>query len=102
MVRHIVLFAFKDSVTENDIGVLADELMGLKDKIPGIVNFNAGMNSSPEGLNKDFTFGFTMDFASPQARDEYLPHPAHQAVVEKLKLMLKDGMNGALAFDIEI
>jgi hypothetical protein len=40
-----------------------------------------------------------MTFADAAARDAYLPHPLHQAVVERLLPMLEGGIDGVLALD---
>ncbi|MEB3259385.1 MAG: Dabb family protein, partial [Cyanobacteriota bacterium] len=46
-----------------------------------------------------FTHGFCMTFRDRAARDAYLPHPAHQRVVELLLPLLEGGLNGVLTFD---
>jgi hypothetical protein len=55
-------------------------MAGMVGKIPGLVDFAFGPYQSDEGLNDGFTHGFIMTFSSPQARDEYLPHPEHERV----------------------
>lgn len=40
-----------------------------------------------------------MTFSDAAARDAYLPHPAHQRVVERLVPMLEGGLQGVVAFD---
>lgn len=40
-----------------------------------------------------------MTFTDAAARDAYLPHPAHQAVVQRLMPMLDGGLDGVVAFD---
>jgi hypothetical protein len=102
MIRHIVLFSLKNTVTDKELDDLTCDLAGLKDKISGILNFYPGKNSSPEGLGKNYGYGFTMDFQSAEARDKYLPHPDHQLVVKKIMTMLEDGLNSIIAFDYEI
>ena len=103
MVRHIVLFEFRRDATQDEIHSLKKVLAALKIKNPGIVNFNSGHNMSPEGLNKAFTYGFTMDFQSTQTRDDYLPHPDHQYVVDThIMPLLANGQESILVFDFEI
>lgn len=102
MIRHVVLFKFKRSVTEQKIEEIFHALAALKSKVSGMVAFNSGIYSSPEGLNQGFTHGFTMDFADKNARDKYLPHPEHEKVKAKIIDALEGGANGVIAFDFEI
>ena len=100
MVDHLVLFRFRTEVSQQQITLLFKELRGLASVIDGICDFRGGAYSSPEGLNQGFSHGFVMTFQSAAARDAYLPHPAHQQVVEKILPMLEDGVNGVVAFDL--
>jgi hypothetical protein len=82
--RHVVLFAFKDDATAEQIDTLVKDFSALPGAIPGIVSYEWGTNVSPEGLNDGFTHCFTLTFASNEARDVYLDHPAHTAFVATL------------------
>jgi len=64
-----------------------------------LIGFQGGIYHSTEGLLQGYTHGFTMTFADEAARDGYLPHPLHQAVVAKLLPMLEGGVDGVVAFD---
>lgn len=99
MVQHVVLFRFRSDLPEGAVEALFDELRGLQKVVPGISGFQRGAYNSPEGLSQGFSHGFTMSFADADARDAYLPHPAHQAVVAKLLPMLVGGLEGVVAFD---
>lgn len=77
-VRHIVIFKYKASATPEQINEVTAAFRALKDKIPGIVSFEHGVNNSPEGLNKGFTHVYLVTFKSAAARDAYLPHPEHK------------------------
>ena len=81
--RHIVVFKFKPGVSEDQIQQLADAFRELKDKIPGVISFEHGINDSPEGLNLGFTHIYQLTFEDAQARDIYLPHPEHQKFITK-------------------
>lgn len=78
-VRHIVVFKYKPTATPQQIAQITAAFAELKDKIPGIVSFERGVNNSPENLNKGFTHIYQMTFTDTKARDAYLPHPDHQA-----------------------
>ncbi|HYG40235.1 MAG TPA: Dabb family protein [Cytophagales bacterium] len=78
MVRHIVIFKYKSSATEAQIKQVTEAFAALKNKIPGIVSFESGVNSSTENLNKGFTHIYQLTFKNEKARDQYLPHPDHE------------------------
>lgn len=84
ILRHVVLFSFKDEASTEQVNAVVAEFSALKDKIPGIVHFEWGTNVSPEGLNDGFTHCFTLSFGAAPARDAYLAHPAHQQFVSTL------------------
>jgi hypothetical protein len=90
LLRHVVLFSFKEESSPSDIKSVEKAFIGLQDKIPEIVDFEWGTNNSPEGLNKGLTHCFLLTFESEEDRDAYLPHPAHKAFGEVLRPHLKD------------
>src|SRR5690349_2019333 len=83
-VRHMVVFKFKPDATPEKIKQVTDALRALKDKIPGIVSFEHGVNNSPEKKNLGFTHAFLITFEDAKARDAYLPHPEHKKFGELL------------------
>lgn len=97
MIRHIVLFTFSTNTQPGDIETIEKGFRNLQQQIDGIINFEWGVNNSPEGLHHDLTHGFVLTFASIAHRDAYLPHPAHQAFVS----LLKPHVENALVFDYE-
>jgi hypothetical protein len=76
--KHIVLFKFKPTSTDEQIRQVTDAFRSLMDKIPGIVSFEQGPNVSQEGRNLGFNHVYVLTFIDAAARDAYLPHPAHQ------------------------
>ena len=101
MITHCVLFKIRADVPQEQIDAVFAELAGLKDKIPGILSFEGGPYSSPEGLNKGFTHGFVMTFPDAASRDGYLPHPEHEVVKGHVLEVLDGGLDGVVAFDFE-
>ena len=85
LLRHVVLFKFKDSASKEQVDQLVNEFRGLAKKIPLIADFEYGVNNSPEGLNEGLTHCFLVTFRSEKDRDAYLPHAAHKAFVDQLK-----------------
>jgi hypothetical protein len=85
MLRHVVLFKFKETSSQADVKKVEDAFRALPSKINEVKDFEWGTNNSPENLNDGFTHCFFVSFASEKDREVYLPHPAHQAFVEVLK-----------------
>ncbi|MFM8216133.1 MAG: Dabb family protein, partial [Pirellula sp.] len=79
MLRHVVIFKFKESSSAADVQKVVDGFRGFKGKIPEIASFEFGTNNSPEKLNDGFTHCFLVTFKSEKDRDVYLPHPVHKA-----------------------
>ncbi|WP_194775121.1 Dabb family protein [Pararhodonellum marinum] len=90
LLRHVVLFSFKEGTTQAEVKEVEDAFKALPKKIPQIKGFEWGTNNSPEGLDKGFTHCFFLTFESEADRYVYLPHPDHKAFGEVLKPYLKD------------
>lgn len=85
MLRHVVMFEFKESSSEADVQGVVDAFRQLPTQIPEIASFEYGTDNSPEGLSDGLTHCFLVTFKSEADRAVYLPHPAHLAFVEVLK-----------------
>ncbi len=90
LLRHVVLFKFKEGTSKADISKVETAFSALPNKIPEIMDYEWGLNNSPEGINKGFTHCFLVTFNSEEARAIYLPHPAHKAFVDVLSPHLED------------
>ncbi|MFP4055375.1 MAG: Dabb family protein [Candidatus Brocadiia bacterium] len=87
-VRHVVLFKFKDDATRQQIEEIEGAFRALPSKIPQVRDFEWGTDVSTEGLAQGYTHCFLVTFEDAEARDAYLPHPAHKAFVEQLQPVL--------------
>ncbi len=85
LLRHVVLFKFKDSSKPADVKSVEDAFRALSAKINLIKDFEWGTNNSPEKLNQGLTHCFFVSFSSEKDRDNYLVHPEHTVFVEILK-----------------
>ena len=85
VLRHVVLFKFKDDAMDKDVKEVEDAFYGLSKKIKEIKDFEWGKNNSPEGLDQGFTHCFVVTFKTEEDREVYLPHPEHKKFVEILK-----------------
>ena len=88
LLRHVVLFKFKDSADAKSIETVIDAFKELPGKINLIKDFEWGVNNSPENLNHELTHCFFLTFASEKDRNAYLVHPAHKAFGALLKPVL--------------
>ena len=89
MLRHVVLFKFKDTALPEQIQVIERMFAELPSKIPAIVDFEWGTDVGVEDKANGFTHAFLLTFADEGGRDSYLPHPEHQAFVAVLKPQLE-------------
>lgn len=78
VLRHVVLFKFKDASTPADVQRCVDTFRALPAKIELIKGFEWGTNNSPEPHDHGLTHAFLLTFATEADRDAYLPHPAHK------------------------
>ena len=90
VLRHVVLFKFKEDADPAAIEKAINAFAELPEKIPQIKDFEWGVNNSPEGLNKGLTHCFLLTFDSEEGRDIYLPHPDHKAFGALLGGILDD------------
>src|SRR5690606_38019947 len=92
LLRHVVIFKFKEGASQGEITEIEEAFKALPSKIPQIVSLEWGLNNSPEGLNKGFTHCFFLTFKSEADRAVYLPHPDHKAFGKLLGPVLDDVM----------
>ncbi len=85
LLRHVVLFKFKDGSSVSQIKSVENAFRSLPAKIKEIKSLEWGTNNSPENINQGFTHCFFVSFKSEKDREAYLPHPAHKAFGEVLK-----------------
>ena len=90
VLRHVVLFKFKEGTSKSDISKIEEAFNALPSKIKAIHAYEWGLNNSPEGLNKGFTHCYFLTFKSEEDRGTYLPHPDHKAFGAVLTPHLED------------
>jgi hypothetical protein len=78
LLRHVVLFGFKDTTTPQQIQEVEQAFAALPTKIDIIDDFEWGTDVSVENLAQGYSHCFLVTFRSEAHRDTYLPHPAHQ------------------------
>lgn len=95
VLRHVVMYKFKDSVPPAQVQEVIDTFAGLPKKIDKIVGFEAGTNVSKEGKSEGFTHAFVVTFKSEADLAAYLVHPAHEAYVQ----VVRDRREKVIVFD---
>jgi hypothetical protein len=95
VLRHVVMYKFKDTATPEQVQLVVDAFAGLPKKIDTIIGFERGTNVSPEGKSEGLTHVFVVTFKDEAGRDAYLKHPAHDAYV----LVVKDKREKVVVFD---
>jgi hypothetical protein len=90
VLRHVVLFKFKEGTSNEQLVSFEKAFGALAVKIPEILAFEWGLNNSPEGLDKGFTHCFFVSFKSEEDRAIYLPHPDHKAFVSLIGPSVED------------
>lgn len=84
MVRHVVMFTFKDGVTDAQVGEYLTAVSQLPSVVPGIRDFKVGRDV---GVNPgNFTMVVCGDFDSVEDYLGYRDHPEHQRVVKEIGL----------------
>ena len=58
MIRHSVLFSFKEGTEKADLEKIENKFNSLPSLIPEIIDMEWGLNNSPEGKTKGFTHMF--------------------------------------------
>ncbi|MBX2996923.1 MAG: Dabb family protein [Caldilineaceae bacterium] len=79
LLRHVVLFKFKEGTTPEQITEIENAFRGLPAKIDAIHDFEWGVDVSIEGRADGYTHCFFVTFKDEDARAVYLPHPDHKA-----------------------
>ena len=95
VLRHIVMYKFRDSLTTAQLQEVIDAFSALPQKIDTIIGFEAGTNTSTEGKSDGLTHVFVVTFANDKGRDTYLMHPAHLDYVK----LARDKREKVVVFD---
>lgn len=90
VLRHVVLFKFKEETSKEKIKEVQQAFSALPSKIKEIRSYEWGINNSLEALDKGFTHCFILTFNSKEDRAIYLPHPDHKAFGALLTPYLED------------
>ena len=99
MIRHIVLYKFKQDISKAEIAKIFDKLCKLKDLIKGVHDLRWGIYSGSSDKNAGFNYALTVDVVDPSVFLEYSPHPLHMEVRKEMAPMLAGDL---LMFDFNL
>src|SRR5439155_17712715 len=85
ILRHVVMYKFKDDITPAQLKEVIDAFAALPKKVDTIIGFESGTNVSKEGKSEGFTHMFVVTFKNEADVAAYLVHPAHEAYVNVVK-----------------
>jgi heme-degrading monooxygenase HmoA len=95
VLRHVVMYKFKDDQTPAQVKEVIDAFAGLPKKVDTIIGFEHGTNVSKEGKSEGFTHVFVVTFKNEADLAAYLVHPAHDAYVK----VVRDRREKVIVFD---
>lgn len=83
MVDHLVLFAVEEDTSPEDLDDLLSSIRALEDGVGSVVDLSVGEDFS--GRSGEYTHALFVRFEDRDGLQEYMEHPDHLAVVEKLE-----------------
>jgi hypothetical protein len=82
MVDHLVFFAVREEASSEEVEDLLSSIRALRAEVPSTVDLSVGEDFS--GRSRGYTHALFARFDDAAGLQEYMVHPAHLAVVEKL------------------
>ena len=83
MIKHIVMWKFKDDVAEADKLEMKRQLEALKGVVPSLIDIEIGLDRVGAAASMDMVL--TTEFQSMEDLAAYAGHPEHVKVVEFVK-----------------
>ncbi len=81
MIKHMVLFAFRDDVTAEDRQSILDELDTLPSQYPAMRNWTCGENISNRSTTLKMTHAFVVEFDGQDDLLDYVTSQGHENFV---------------------
>ncbi|CAN5662305.1 Dabb family protein [soil metagenome] len=82
MVDHLVFFAVKEDAAPEDVEDLLSSIRELQNGVGSVIDLSVGEDFS--GRAGEYTHALFARFEDREGLQEYMEHPDHLAVVEKL------------------
>jgi hypothetical protein len=97
VIRHVVLWAFKDSVAPGDRESIVAAVRALRTTVPSLRSLEVGENVSPARA-QGYTHVLIETFEDREGLAAYTSHPEHVPVLARLR----DATAQLLAVDLEV
>ena len=97
VLRHIVLFSFKDEVPATERAAILDALRGLKASVPSLRSLDVGENISPARA-QGYTHVLHETFDDRAGLEAYAAHAAHLPVLARIRAAAAQ----LIAVDVEV
>jgi hypothetical protein len=97
VIRHVVLWTFKDAVTPDERAAVVEAVRRLRSKVPSLRSLEVGENLSPARA-QGYTHLLVETFDDRDGLAAYAGHPDHLPVVARLR----DAAAQLLAVDLEV
>jgi hypothetical protein len=106
MIRHTVLFKVKENVRSYEVEKTLFEVHALKNQLPGIISTAAGKchfheQKSETKLKPLFTHGFSIDFESFHALNQFFTDPVTHPLKDKIVEIAEGGYDAIIGFDFK-
>ena len=88
MIKHIVMWKFRDEVVEADKQEMKRQLEALKGVVPTLVNIEIGLNMADSPPAMDMVL--SSEFQTAEDLKAYVAHPEHRKVVAFVKPLVCD------------
>lgn len=100
MIRHTILFTLKADVSRQEFDQLMTEMLGLKEKLSGILNIIGGACDFHEATQaKPFTHGFSIDFKDNLSLERFFNDSVTHSAKNKIVHAAVGGYDGIIGFN---
>jgi hypothetical protein len=97
VIRHVVLWTFKETVPPAERAAIIDAIRGLRTKVPSLRSLEVGENVSPARA-QGYTHVLVETFDDRDGLAAYAGHPDHVPVLARLR----EAVSQLVAVDLEI
>jgi hypothetical protein len=97
VIRHVVLWAFKDTVAPAERGAIVESVRALRTTVPSLRSLEVGENVSPARA-QGYTHVLIETFDDRDGLAAYASHPDHVPVLARLR----DAVAQLVAVDLEV
>jgi hypothetical protein len=99
MIKHILLYKFKENASPEAIKALADQFLECKARLPVLRKVEHGPNAAEKkDLGRGFNYCFLLTFEDMAGVHQYIRSEQHDRIVNSEKPISE----GLLVFDLEV